>query len=143
MKQIKEGAEIVEGRMNFFQEFLQKKYGFGITFFTIIILGFVTAIAFYTKGEENGKKSSIEEVISLKNAVINNNAELNNLNQRLNYYQNRLDSCNSSSLNSNLEQLVTKKLEEAERIKNILKSKNESDKKDINTINAIEKLIKK
>jgi len=143
MNQIKEGAEEVRTNMTFIQEFLQKKYGFGILIFVIIIGGFITAISFYNKGEENGQESAKEEVQSLKNAIVNDAAELRNINQRLNYYQKRLDSCNNSSLNSNLEQLVTKKLEEAERIKNILKSKNESDKKDINTINTIEKLIKK
>lgn len=143
MNQIKEGAKEVRTNMTFIQEFLQKKHGVEILFFVIILGGFITAIAFYNKGEENGSESAKEEVQSLKNAIINDAAELRNINQRLNYYQKRLDSCNNSSLNSNLEQLVTKKLEEAERIKNILKTKNESDKKDINTINTIEKLIKK
>lgn len=143
MNQIKEGAEEARKNMTFIQEFLQKKYGFGILIFVIIIGGFITAISFYNKGEENGQESAKEEVQSLKNAVINDAAEFKTLTQRLNYYQKRLDSCNQSSINNDLVSQVEKSLEQAERLNNAFKIKNEKDKKDINTINTIEKLIKK
>ena len=143
MNQIKEGAKEVRTNMTFIQEFLQKKYGFGILIFVIILGGFITAIAFFNKGVENGEKSSKDEVLSLKNNRKSDSLEIKYLNNRVYYYKKALDTCNKNSMNSNLEKLITEKLEEAERIKNIFKSRNESDKKDINTINTIEKLIKK
>ena len=46
-KPIDETAESVEKRMTFIQEFLQKKYGFGILFFVLIagaVLGRISRI---------------------------------------------------------------------------------------------------
>lgn len=134
-KYIKEGAELVEGRMTFIQDFLQKKYAFGILFFVIIILGFVTAIWFYDMGEKNGKSDAKTEIqslaFSLKNMRYSDSIEIRSLNSRIAYFTKRLDSCNNSSMNSNLEILVTKKLEEAERIKRVLERKIASDRNDV------------
>lgn len=137
MKGFKEGAEIVEGRMTFLQSFLQKKYGFGILYFVIILGGFVTAIIFYNRGKEDEKENTKNEIISLKNNRQSDSIEIKYLNTRVSYYKKALDTCNSSSMNSNLEMLVTKKLEEAERIKRILERKINNDQKDINTIDRI------
>ena len=140
-KYIKEGAELVEGRMTFIQDFLQKKYAFGILFFVIIILGFVTAIWFYDIGENNGKSDSKTEIqslsFSLKNMRYSDSIEIRSLNSRIAYFTKRLDSCNNSSMNSNLEILVSRKLEEAERIKRVLERKIASDKKDVREIENI------
>ena len=137
MREFKEGAEIVEGRMTFLQSFLQKKYGFGIVFFVIILGGFVTAIMFYNRGKEDEKENTKNELTSLKNNRQSDSMEIKYLNSRVNYYKKALDTCNSSSMSSNLEMLVTKKLEEAERIKRILERKINNDQKDINTIDRI------
>lgn len=137
MKNIKEGAEIVEGRMTFIQEFLQKKYGFGILIFVIIVLGFITAVSFFNEGVETGGKSSRDEISSLKSNRHYDSIEIKTLNARVWFYKKAYDSCNSSSMNGNLEQLVTKKLEEAQRLQRILERKINNDQKDINTIDRI------
>lgn len=139
MKQFKEGAEIVEGRMTFIQRFLQKKYGPEILFFVLVLGGFITAIAFFNKGVESGAKNVKEEIISLKNSKRNDSIEIRTLNARVYFYKKSLDSCNTGSMNSNLESLLTKKLEEAERIKKLVERKISNDQKDIK---ALDKIIK-
>lgn len=141
MQHLKEGAELVEGRMTFLQDFLQKKYAFGILFFVIIILGFITAVSFFNKGVETGSESSKKRIesleFSLKNIRYSDSIEIKSLHSRVQYYKKSLDTCNNSSMNGNLEILVTKKLEEAERIKRILERKIVADQKDIKTIDNI------
>src|SRR5699024_10558862 len=105
----------VQGSMSFLQEFLQKKYGWGIVFFTLIFAGLITAIAFYNNGLKVGKENAADEIKSLRQASANDNEEIKNLKKNIAYYKTELDSCNKSSANSNLEDLVNRKLEEAER----------------------------
>lgn len=123
MQNIKEGAEIVEDRMTFIQDFLQKKYGFGILIFVIIIAGLITAIVFYKEGVKVGKENSKEEIISINQAVSYYAIQIKKYKNDADELQAELDSCNKSSTNSNLEELVNKKLEEAERLKRILERK--------------------
>ena len=123
MKQFKEGAEIVEGRMTFLQDFLQKKYGFGILIFVIIIAGLITAIVFYKEGVKVGKENSKEEIISINQAIQYYAVQIKKYRNDNEELQAKLDSCNKSSTNSNLEELVNKKLEEADRLKRILERK--------------------
>lgn len=123
MQNIKEGAEIVEDRMTFIQDFLQKKYGFGILIFVIIIAGLVTAIVFYKEGVKTGKENSKEELISINQAVAYYTIQIKKYKSDAEELQAELDSCNKTSTNSNLEELVNKKLEEAERLKRILERK--------------------
>jgi len=40
MQNLKETAETVQGSMSFMQEFLQKKYAWGIVFFVLFLAGF-------------------------------------------------------------------------------------------------------
>lgn len=123
MQNIKKGAEIVEGRMTFLQDFLQKKYGFGILIFVIIIAGICTAIIFYKEGVKAGKENSREEIISINQAVQYYAVQIKKYRSDADELQAELDSCNKTSTNSNLEELVNKKLEEAERLKRILERK--------------------
>lgn len=123
MQNIKEGAEIVEGRMTFIQDFLQKKYGFGILIFVIIIAGLITAIVFYKEGVKVGKENSKEEILSINQAVAYYAVQIKKYRNDNEELQAELDSCNKSSTNSNLEELVNKKLEEADRLKRILERK--------------------
>lgn len=123
MQNIKEGAEIVEDRMTFIQDFLQKKYGFGILIFVIIIAGLITAIVFYKEGVKVGKENSKEEILSINQAVSYYAIQIKKYKSDAEELQAELDSCNKSSTNSNLEELVNKKLEEAERLKRILERK--------------------
>ena len=123
MQNIKEGAEIVEDRMTFIQDFLQKKYGFGILIFVIIIAGLITAIVFYKEGVKVGKENSKEEILSINQAVSYYAIQIKKYKSDAEELQAELDSCNKSSTNSNLEELVNKKLEEADRLKRILERK--------------------
>lgn len=123
MQNIKEGAEIVEDRMTFIQDFLQKKYGFGILIFVIIIAGLITAIVFYKEGVKVGKENSKEEILSINQAVAYYAVQIKKYRNDNEELQAELDSCNKSSTNSNLEELVNKKLEEADRLKRILERK--------------------
>lgn len=123
MQNIKEGAEIVEDRMTFIQDFLQKKYGFGILIFVIIIAGLITAIVFYKEGVKVGKENSKEEILSINQAVAYYAVQIKKYRNDNDELQAELDSCNKSSTNSNLEELVNKKLEEADRLKRILERK--------------------
>lgn len=137
MQHLKEGAEIVEGRMTFLQDFLQKKYGFGILTFVIIIAGVITAIAFYNSGKKDGAEYSKNEINSLKSNRKSDSIEIKTLNSRVYFYKKSFDSCNANAMNGNFEILLTKKLEEAERIKRVVESRIVSDQKDIKTINKI------
>lgn len=123
MPDLRESAEVVQGSMNFIQEFLQKKYAWGIVFFVIIIGGLITAISFYNRGKEDGKEYATSEVLSLKASIKNDSMHIKRMRADYNYLQIQLDSCNKSSTNSNLEELVNKKLEEADRLKRILERK--------------------
>ena len=109
--------------MTFIQDFLQKKYGFGILIFVIIIAGLITAIVFYKEGVKVGKENSKEEIISINQAVSYYAIQIKKYKNDADELQAELDSCNKSSTNSNLEELVNKKLEEAERLKRILERK--------------------
>lgn len=123
MQNIKEGAEIVEDRMTFIQDFLQKKYGFGILIFVIIIAGLITAIVFYKEGVKVGKENSKEEIISINQAIQYYAVQIKRYRSDADELQAKLDSCNKSSTNRNLEELVNKKIEEVERLKKIFERK--------------------
>ena len=129
MPELKETAEAVTETMSFMQEFLQKKYAWGIVFFVIIIGGFVTAVVFYNNGVKVGKETSIESINSFKESGKNDSIQITRWKNYSYDLQKRLDTCNKASTNSNLEDLVTKKLAEAERLKKILEHKITNDEK--------------
>lgn len=144
MPDIKETAETIinSGKalgkgMSFIERFWLKKNGPGITIFVVVLLGFVTAIFFYNNGIEDGKESAISEVNSLKKSSIYDSMQIRRLQKNNGQLERELDSCNNSSMNGNLEALVTKKLEEAERIKRILERKIVSDQKDVKILDKI------
>lgn len=73
MPDLRESAEVVQGSMNFIQEFLQKKYAWGIVFFVIIIAGVITLLSMYMKSTAEFRlKSSSErqELIELNKEQI-------------------------------------------------------------------------
>ena len=137
MQNIKEGAEVVQESMSFMQEFLQKKYAWGIVFFGIIIGGLITAIAFYSNGKKEGKESATAEVKSLKESGKNDSASIRRLKFDVYDLQMKLDTCNKSSASTNLEELVTKKLEEAERLKRLIERKIANDEKLNNNLKTV------
>ena len=123
MPEIKETTEAVTETMSFLQDFLQKKYAWGIVFFVIIIGGLVTAIMFYNNGVKTGKENSAEEIKSLNQSVLYYAVQLKKYKEDTSDLEKKLDSCNKSSTSTNLEDLVNKKLEEADRLKKILERK--------------------
>lgn len=137
MPEIKETAAAVTETMSFVQEFLQKKYAWGIVFFVLLIAGLITAIIFYNRGKEDGKEYATSEVLSLKASIKNDSMQIRRMRADYNYLQVQLDSCNKNSNTSNLEELVNRKLEEAERLKKILERKITNDEKINNNLKSI------
>lgn len=137
MPEIKETAAAVTETMSFVQEFLQKKYAWGIVFFVLLIAGLITAIIFYNRGKEDGKEYATSEVLSLKASIKNDSMQIRRMRADYNYLQIQLDSCNKNSNTSNLEELVNRKLEEAERLKKILERKITNDEKINNNLKSI------
>ena len=130
MPGIKETAETIinsgkaVGRgMYFIERFWLKKNGPGITIFVVVLCGFITAIIFYNQGVKDEKENSISEIKSLKGASIIDSFQIKRLKRDNNELQSRLDTCNSSSNSANLEELINKKLDEAERIKKLIERK--------------------
>lgn len=130
-------AESVEKRMTFIQEFLQKKYGFGILFFALIALGIFAAIKSYNSGIDDGSKSSKNEIISLNNSLSNRNLEIVTLNKNVTNYKSMYDDCMNQSTNLNLEEEVRKALEKSDRLEKILERKILSTEKQTSDINSI------
>lgn len=137
MQNIKDTAEAVTGTMSFVQEFLQKKYGWGIVFFVIIIGGLITAIVFYKEGVKVGKENSKEEIQAINQAVQYYAVQIKKYRNDNEELQLELDSCNKKSNTNNLEDLVNRKLEEAERLKKILERKITNDEKLNNNLKSV------
>lgn len=83
----------------------------------------------YDRGLKEGKQSAKDEVASLKKSSKNDEEEIYTLKGRVAYYKKQLDTCNNSSVNANLEDLINKKLDEAERIKRLIEKKLTSSEK--------------
>lgn len=137
MINLKEGAENVEARMTFIQQFLQKKYGFGILFFAMFLIAICVSVYNYNQGIEEGEKASSSEIKSLKNTNKNDKVEIHTLSGRVAYYKKMFDSCNKNSSNQDLENLVIKKIQEGERLKAILEKKIYTDQKLNDNLNNI------
>ena len=67
----------------------------------------------------------------------NDSMQIKRMRADYNYLQIQLDSCNKNSNTSNLEELVNRKLEEAERLKKILERKITNDEKINNNLKSI------
>lgn len=124
--------------MNFVQEFLQKKYGFGILFFVLFVVGIASSITAYKQGKADQAINSAEQIKSLLESGKNDNDEIKTLNGRVAYYKKKNDSCETSSLSENIEGVLQKRLEENDRIKALINARIE--KKD-NETNRIETLL--
>ena len=136
-KPIDETAESVEKRMTFIQEFLQKKYGFGILFFVVIGFGVFAGIKSYNEGKADGAESSKEEIKSLKQSGVNDDEEINTLKGRVAYYKKQYDSCNNTATNLNLEDEVRKQLEKSKRLERLLEQKISNTEKQTKEISQI------
>lgn len=134
---IKDSAELIEGRMTFVQEFLQKKYGFGILFFFMMAGAGFGFWWFYTEGKEDGAKSNQLEIVSFKAVrtrdstaieqykadLVQKNIELVNCEQELNKKQDF----------SQLKKTLQQKIEEADEINRMLRRETIPDNKKLNT----------
>lgn len=134
---IKESAELIEGRMTFVQEFLQKKYGFGILFFTLFLIAGGGCWWFYGQGKEEGRENSRLELISFravrkndstvieqyKKDLVQKNVELVNCEQELSKKQDF----------SQLKKTLQQKIEEADEINRMLRRETIPDNKKLNT----------
>lgn len=129
MQEYRQGSKFIEDRMNFIQKFLQKKYGFGILFFVIIVLGILAGVKSYSEGKKDGAKSAKEEIStlnsSLKNLRANDSIEMYTLRGRVAYYKKLHDTCNeinSRSFNVKFEE----KLLEMDRLNRIMERRIQS-----------------
>lgn len=136
-KPINDTAESVEKRMTFIQEFLQKKYGFGILYFVLIGGAIWAAVDSYNKGKKDGSQSAIEEIKSLKESGANDEEEINTLKGRVAYYKKQYDSCNNTATNLNLEDEVRKQLEKSKRLERLLEQKISNTEKQTKEISQI------
>lgn len=136
-KPINDTAESLEKRMTFIQEFLQKKYGFGILIFFIIGFGVFAAVKSYNEGIKYGANSSKEEIKSLKESGKNDEEEITTLKGRVAYYKKQYDSCNNMATNLNLEDEVRKQLEKSKRLERLLEQKISNTEKQTNEISQI------
>jgi hypothetical protein len=133
---LKESAELIEGRMTFVQEFLQKKYGFGILFFTLLIIAGGGCVWFYLQGKKDGRESSHLEIVAfkavrkidstsieqLKREIIKSNIELVQCRDELNKKQDF----------SQLKATLQKKIEEADEISRMFRRETIPDNKKLN-----------
>lgn len=136
-KPIDETAESIEKRMTFIQEFLQKKYGFGILYFVLIGFSIWAVYQSNEKGKEEGAKSSLVEIKSLKSSLENRESEILNLKNNITNFQKLYDDCIKKNNNIDLEDEVRKALEKSERLEKILERKILSTEKHTNDLNSI------
>ena len=134
---VEKAAKVAEGRMTFIQEFLQKKYGFGILFFVLIVVGIVAGVKIYNQGKKDGSEYSKDEITSLNNSLTNRNLEIVTLKNNVTDFQKLYDDCNKSSTTINLEELVRKRLEESDRLQRIMERKILNTEKQTNEISNI------
>lgn len=136
-KPINDTAESVEKRMTFIQEFLQKKYGFGILFFVLIGGGVWAGIESYNQGKKDGAETSKNEITSLNNSLTNRNLEIVTLKNNYNDCKSSYDDCINKSSNLNLEDEVRKQLEKSKRLEKLLEQKISNTEKQTNEISQI------
>ena len=137
-KPIEETAESVEKRMTFIQDFLEnKKYGFGILFFVLIVASVVAGVKSYNAGKADQAKYSKDEILSLNNSLINRNLEIVTLKNNNSDLQKQYEDCRNESTNLNLEDEVRKAIEKSDRLEKILERKILTTEKQTKEFNSI------
>ncbi|WP_294288545.1 hypothetical protein [uncultured Chryseobacterium sp.] len=125
MNKYKEGAELVEGRMTFIQEFLQKKYGFGILFFFLMAAAGFGFWWFEKEGQKEGAKSAQIEIAARKAIRKQDSLTIEKL--RADIVKNEIEIANLKSELANKEDFsqltktIKKKIEEADEINRIFR----------------------
>ncbi|MEA1849201.1 hypothetical protein U9K52_09780 [Chryseobacterium sp. MHB01] len=133
---IKESAELIEGRMTFVQEFLQKKYGFGILFFTLFLIAGAGCWWFYGQGKEEGRENSRLEIISFRAVRKNDSVSIEQLKKELIQKNVDLVSCQNELEKkqdfSQLKKTLQQKIEEADELNRIIRRETIPDNKKLN-----------
>lgn len=141
-KPLDETAESIEKRMTFIQEFLQKKYGFGILFFVLIIASGYLAYESKESGKIEGYNNSLSEIKSLKSSNENYESEISKLKISVTNYEKLYADCINKTNSIDLEDEVRKQLEKAKRLESILEKKISTTERQTNDLNAIIPKIK-
>ncbi len=135
-EKIKESAELIEGRMTFVQEFLQKKYGFGILFFFLMAGAFFGFWWFDKEGQKEGAKAAQIEIAARKAIRKNDSLTIEKL--RADITQKEIEIVNlKEELNkkqdfSQLKKSIQQKIEEADEISRMLNREIKPDTKKLN-----------
>lgn len=96
----------------------------GWTFTIALCIAFyIIAENKYDKGVLDGKTTSKNEIESFKEGTKNDSLQIKRLQNNVSYLRKQLDTCNSSSANSNLVELLQKKLDESDRIRDLVQKK--------------------
>jgi len=115
---------IIKDLLLFIQSFVQKKYGWGILFILSIIICAISSNYFFNRGVKEGRTTSELEIKSLKNSSKNDSVEILRLERRVFVYARRYDSCVISNSNKNLTNEVINTLNEANRLRDLIKQNN-------------------
>ncbi|KAA0126436.1 hypothetical protein FY557_17450 [Chryseobacterium sp. SN22] len=120
MNKYNEGAKLIEGRMTFVQEFLQKKYGFGILFFFLLTGAGLGFWWFNEQGKKEGAKSSQIEIAARKAIRKNDSLTIEKLRSDITEKEVELVTCRSELEKkqdfSQLKKSLQQKIEEADEI---------------------------
>lgn len=130
---LQEGAELLEGRMNFIQKFLQKKYAWGIVFFVLIGLG----IGAYFRGVDDGKKNAKEEISSLVNTSNYKSIQITALVADVENYKTLYENCSKSLSSRDVNEILKKELEKYEALEAIINKSVQDKKETIKTLKPV------
>jgi hypothetical protein len=124
---IKETARTIEGRLNFVQRFLRKKYGPEILF--VFLVGSGVASSWYSneRGRDLGKADSAlvfqSEIKSLRKDSARLEKDLLKSEGEITELSLKLDTCNSGNSIEKINQKVLDAIEETERMKKSMQEK--------------------
>lgn len=134
---IKESAELIEGRMTFVQEFLQKKYGFGILFFFLMGAAGVGFWWFDKEGQKEGAKSAQIEIAARKAIRKNDSLTIEKLRADITQKEIEIvslrEQLDKKQNFSELKKTLQQKIEEADEINRMLRRETIPDNKKLNT----------
>lgn len=124
---IKETAKTIEGRLNFVQRFLRKKYGPEILF--VFLVGSGVASSWYNseRGRDLGKLDSAlvyqSEIRSLRKDSARLEKDLVKSEGEITQLTLKLDTCNSGNSIEKINKKVLDAIEETERMKKTMREK--------------------
>lgn len=124
---IEKTAKTIEGRLNFLQRFLGKKYGPEILFVVLVATGVGSSWYFNERGRDLGKSDSAlvfqSEIKSLRKDSARLEKDLLKSERQITQLSFKLDTCNSGNSIEKLNKKVLDAMEETERMKKNLRDK--------------------